>query len=103
MEKVFKEEEELEARASKLKREGWNFNAVCNHVCEIMEIERKELDRRGHKNAVSQGRALLCKWMVEDLGESRAEVAKRLGVSRPAMTKLVRRGRELEEDLGVSL
>ena len=103
MEKVFKEEEELESRASKLKREGWDYNAVCDHVCKVMKIERKELNRRGHRNAVSQGRALLCKWMVEDLGKSRAEVAERLGVSRPAMTKLVRRGQELEEDLGVSL
>ena len=103
VEKVFKEEEELEARASKLKREGWDYNAVCDHVCKVMEIERKELNRRGHRNAVSKGRALLCKWMVEDLGESRAEVAERLGVSRPAMTKLVRRGRDIEEELGVSL
>ena len=103
VEKVFKEEEELEARASKLEREGWNFNAVCNHACKVMGIERKELNWRGHRNAVSKGRALLCKWMVDDLGESQALMAKRLGVSRPAMTKLVRRGRDVEEGLGVSL
>jgi len=103
VEKVLNKAEERERRASTLKRKGWNYSAVCDHVCKVMGIERKELKRRGRRNAASKGRALLCKWMVKDLGESRADMAGRLGVSRPAMTKLVRRGQEIEEEFGVSL
>ena len=39
--------------------------------------------------------------MAEDLGEPKAAIAAQLGVSRPAMTKLVRRGKEVERELGL--
>ena len=41
--------------------------------------------------------------MAEDLGEPKVAIAEQLGVSRPAMTKLVRRGNKVEKELGVFL
>ena len=78
------------------------YALMSNHY-HLLQIQPKDLSIRGQKNAASQGRALLSKWMAEGLGEPKAAIAEQLGVSRPAMTKLVRRGKEVEKELGVFL
>jgi hypothetical protein len=95
--------EEQEKRTSRLRRDGWSYERVREHVCELFGIEPADLKARGVKSAVSRGRALLSKWMVEDLGWSRSDVAERLGVTRTAMTKLVKRGRNVESDTDARL
>ena len=59
--------------------------------------------RRSRLNARSNGRALACKWMSEDLGKPKALIAAFLGVSRPAVTKLVKKGAQVEAEMGVEL
>jgi len=103
VEKVLKEDEELEARASKLKREGWDFTKVLSYAAQAVGVEPEELMVRGRSNKRSQGRALLCKWMVDDLKEVQIEVAKQLGIKRPSVSALVQKGRKIEKELGIGL
>jgi REP element-mobilizing transposase RayT len=102
IESVLKQTEEQESSASKHLREGWDFDKVRTLVCKVLDISPSELESRGLKNTGSQGRALLCKWMCVDIGELQAIMAEKLGVSRPGMSKLVKRGRAVEGELGVS-
>ena len=103
VEKVFKEEEELESRSSKLKREGWDFSKVLDTAAQAVGVDPEELMIRGRSNKRSYGRALLCKWMVEDLKKPQIEIAKRLDISHPAVSKLVQKGRRLEREMGINL
>ena len=103
VEKVLKEDDELEEKASKLKREGWDFKKVLHHAAESVGIAPEELMVRGRSNERSHGRALLCKWLVDDLKEAQIAVAKQLGIKRPSVSALVQKGRKLEQELGIGL
>ena len=103
VEAVLQAAEEQESRSSALIRQGWDYAAVRARVCAVLSIEPPALGSRSWCSASSRGRALLSKWLVEDLGEQCATVAVRLGVSRSGVTRLVRRGRAVEKELGVTL
>ena len=103
VEKVLKEEEEIESRSSKLKREGWDFERVLRRAGKAVGLEAEELMRQGRGNNRSEGRALICKWMVVDLKEPQSTPAEMLGISRSAVSILAARGRKIEKEKGVKL
>ncbi len=76
---------------------------VLARAAEVVGLEAEDLMRPGRSDSRSQGRALACKWISDDLGEQKARIAEWLGVSRMAVTKLVRRGAEIDSDLGACL
>ena len=43
-------------------------------------------------------RALACHWLVEDLGLPEVAVARHLGITQPAVSRNVKRGRELARE-----
>jgi hypothetical protein len=103
VEEALKYAGEKESKASLLRRQGWDINTVRKKVCEILLIKPKSLYNRGQQDTVSQARALYSKWLSEDLGMRKSEIAEELGVSRAAMGRLVKRGEQVEKELGVSL
>jgi hypothetical protein len=66
-------------------------------------VPPEAIQRRNRRPAAVMGRALACKWLVEDLGMRGVEVAKLLGVTSAAVTQGVERGRRIETERGVSL
>ena len=70
---------------------------------EVVQLDPEELLHRGRADNRSKGRALLCKWLVEDLKHSQVEISKELGMTRAAVGDLVKRGRQIEKDMGVFL
>jgi len=103
VEAVLQGAQEQESRTSALIRQGWDYKTVKARVCRLLNIEPAAVQTRSWRSAASRARALLSKWLVDDLGEPGATVAARLGVSPSGMTRLVQRGRAVEEDLGVTL
>ena len=103
VEAVLRDSESREERWSTLRRQGWTMERVLARAAEVVGLEAEDLMRRGRSDSRSQGRALACKWISDDLGEQKARIAEWLGVSRMAVTKLVRRGAEIESDLGACL
>jgi REP element-mobilizing transposase RayT len=95
--------EEIESRTSSLRRHGWDFNKVLGKAAETVNVPEQDLLRRGRQNAQSQGRALLCKWLVDDLGYTRISVAHEMGITGPSVRALVKKGRELEKERGIRL
>lgn len=96
--------DERERESSIKQREGWDFDQVRTHAARSVGIDApEELMMRGRGNVRSQGRALLCKWLVVDLGKKQIEVAEQLSISRSSVGILVQRGRKLEVGLSVSL
>jgi len=103
VEDVLRRTKEIESRHSQLQREKWNFNNLLRHVAEVVGVSEKDLLMRGRENARARGRALLCKWLVMDLGMMQTDVANRLGVSRSAVSYLMRRGQDVEKDMDIKL
>ncbi|MFC1582189.1 transposase [Planctomycetota bacterium] len=103
VEAVLQQADQKESRTSILRRSGWTYEKVQKRVCKLLDLSVRDLRQRGIKNNVSKGRALLGKWVVDDLGESQAFLADALRISRPAAHKLVKRGREVERELRVKL
>jgi hypothetical protein len=95
--------EEQESHRSKLKREGWDFTKVLEKAAETVGLESEELLRRGRSNARSYGRALLCKWMIQDLGYTQKEIAGKLGVNRSSISRMAQKGAKAEKTFKVTL
>ncbi|MFH1900711.1 MAG: hypothetical protein ABIK26_00485 [Candidatus Omnitrophota bacterium] len=69
-------------------------------AAEIVGVKRNDLLRQSRGNARSQGRALSCKWLVDDLQYTQVSVAEKLGIKRAAVGALANRGREIEAQSG---
>ena len=100
VEAVLKRTEEQESTASRLQREGWDFEKVLQRAAEIVGVKRNDLLRQSRGNARSQGRALLCRWLVDDLQYTQVSVAEKLSITRAAVGVLANRGRGIEAQLG---
>jgi hypothetical protein len=76
---------------------------VLQRAEETVGVEKDDLLRQGRANARSHGRALLCKWLVDDLQYTQVSVAEKLGLTRAVVGVLAYRGREIEAQLGVGI
>jgi len=103
VEEVLKATKTSEKPLSVLKRKGWDFDRVVAHAAQAVRMQPEDLLRRGHANARSRGRALVCKWMTVDLCESYVRVGARLGISRQSVARRADIGRRIERELKVSL
>jgi hypothetical protein len=99
---VLEHAEEQESRKSQLQEEGWDFAKVLSIAAETVGLHPEELLRKGRGNARSEGRALLSKWLVDDIGETQISVANELGIKGPSVSVLTVKGRELEKSKGIS-
>jgi REP element-mobilizing transposase RayT len=103
VEAALKHAEEQEAKVSQLQKEGWDFQKTLNRAAQAVGTSPESLQHRSRKKEVSEGRALLSKWLVEDLGYGQKDLAIELGISQAAVSKLVIRGRGVENKLGTVL
>jgi hypothetical protein len=77
--------------------------AVLRAAAKAAGVPLDAIQRPNRRPAVVVGRALACKWLVEDLGMQGVAVAKLLGVTPAAVTQGVERGRRIEAERGVRL
>ena len=84
-------DDELDRRY-RLKSQGYDISSVEERVFGIYEIEKKDLYSGSRKQKISEARSIFCYWCVRELGESMTKIAKRLGISQPAVGYAVDRG-----------
>lgn len=74
---------------------------LANHVAQLIGLKAEDLLTRGRYKGLVEGRSLLCYWAVRELGLSTTELARRIGISQPAVSYSVRRGEKIarEENL----
>jgi putative transposase len=101
---VLTQAKEQETQSSKLQREGWDFERVLDYVAQTVGLDDpRDIFVRGYGGIHSQGRALFCKWLADDLKVKQTEIAAHLGMSPAPVSRLVKQGRILEKKLGVKL
>jgi putative transposase len=100
---VLSEAEETFERKYKLKKAGLNANKIEIKVPELFEIEKEELYSGSRKKDVTEARSIYCYLCVRELGESMTGLAKRLGLTQPAVGYAVERWKRIAEKRGIDL
>jgi putative transposase len=103
VESILKEAEEVFERKYRLKRAGCTVEKIERKVLEIFEIDKDELDSGSRKKDVSEARSIFCYLCARELGESMTSLAKRLGLTQPAVGYAVERGKKVAEKRGIDL
>ena len=94
--------EEMDRR-NELKAKGVDIDQAAQRVAELMEVPLDTVWAAGRYYPVVRARSLLCYWVVRELGVSMSDMARRLRVSVPTVSKSVRRGGEIAKACGFKL
>lgn len=97
-----KAEEKL-TRPYELKRRGLDLEELAERVAEIYRIEAGQLFSRGRHQVRVQARDLFCFWAARELGLSLTALARRLGMSPPAVGYAAQRGEVIAREKGYRL
>lgn len=95
-------EEEM-VRRYRLKAQDYNLNRLVQWVGSVLGIESDRIGIQGKYTEVVEVRSLFCYWAVRELGISATELAKRFGLSQPAVSISVRRGETIAKEKGLKL
>jgi putative transposase len=72
-------------------------------VAESMGMVPEEVTAFGKSSRTVKARALLCYWAHRKLGMTATEIAKRLKIGQPAVSRLSKRGEQIEKERKVHL
>ena len=100
---VLDEAEERYSRKYRVKALGYDLNKAEQKVLGLFGISRKELYSGSRKKPISWARSVFCYWCVRELGESMTSIAKRLGLTQPAVGYAVDRGERISKDRKIEL
>ena len=89
---VLKKSEEEMVRKQRYKTLGITLERLVEKVCALESVEKKDLLRKGKANRISRAKELLAYWGNKELGISGREIGKYLGITRPAISRLIRNG-----------
>lgn len=95
VDRILRLAEENLTRKENLVKQGWNLSRLVEETCRMLPVERADLQKKGRANAISTAKSLICYWGREMLGISGAELAQYFGISRPAVSKAVRKGEQI--------
>jgi len=103
VETVLKTAKEALEEKYELKAHGYDFNWVVSRVAESMGMVPEEVTAFGKSSRTVKARALLCYWAHRKLGMTATEIAKRLKMGQPAVSRLSKRGEQIEKERKVHL
>ena len=92
---VLDEANEKFNRLYELKILGIDLEKVEKKVLKIYSIERIEIYSKGRRKTQAEARSLLCYWAVCELGLSRTDMAKKLGMTQPGVGYAVSKGERI--------
>lgn len=95
-------EEKLE-RLYALRSSGINSENIASRVSELMGINAEDVWAAGKQQHIVNARSLFCFWAVRELGIPMAELGRRFGLSIPAISKSVVRGKQIAGAKGLGL
>lgn len=85
-------------KSQKLKSQGMDVDKIASHVSRLMGLALEDVWAVGKQQHIVNARSLLCYWAVRELGVSMSSLSRRLGISLPAISKSVVRGKQIAED-----
>jgi hypothetical protein len=100
---ILSKTEETIKKSHTLRSNGMDLEQVALRVSELMGVKPKDVYTAGKQPHIVNARSLFCFWAVRELGETMASLARNFGLSIPAISKSVVRGRQIAESNGFKL
>jgi putative transposase len=101
--RILEEANEKLDRHYELKSHGYDLTKVEERVIEIFGIKRDVIYSSGRRQQQMQARSLFCHWAVDELGMSRTEIARCLGMTQPGVGYAVNRGAQIAQSMNYKL
>jgi putative transposase len=98
VEAVLKEANEQMERKYRLMADGFDLNKVAQRVADVLDMPVESVWERNRRPQVVRARDLLCFWGSTELGISATELAKKLGLTQPAISIAIRRGDKIARE-----
>lgn len=95
VEKVLFQAGEAFERKYRLKAKGIDVGRIAERVTDIMGMAPEAVWASGKQPKIVQARSLLCYWATSELGISQVWLSRKLGLSQPAVSLSVSRGRRI--------
>jgi hypothetical protein len=77
---------------------GFDLDSIAQRVAEVLGVSPALVWKTGKRPEVVKARSLLCYWASRELGITMTSLAKRLGISQPAVSIAVRRGEKIARE-----
>jgi REP element-mobilizing transposase RayT len=90
-------------RYYELKSQGYDLKKVEERVMKIFGVDRDVIYSRGRRRLQVEARSLMCYWAVRELGNTITDLAKRLGMTQPAVGYAVSRGEQIAQERNYNL
>jgi putative transposase len=103
VEDVLARAEEKFSREHELKKLGYDIDKVEQRVAEILGMPAAEVRKKGRERSRVEARSLAIYWAVYELGISGTALAKRYGLTQPAIVFAARRGEHVAAELRCEL
>jgi len=92
---AIEEDDQRRARLAVHKLLGWDEDDLAKYVCSLTSVSLSDLTRRGRMNSISEARKLFCYFAVRVLEMTTAQTAKRLHITRTAVTFMAKQGEKI--------
>jgi len=86
-----------------LRTQGYDFEKIVQRVAHLLEMPEAEVTSPAKRRAVVKARSMVCYWAYKYLGTSQTDLARKYGVSQPAVCAAVRNGQKIVEENGFQL
>ncbi len=103
VEKVLKSAEEAFEEKYELKARGYDFDWAICRVAEVLDMLPAQVTAFGKSPQTLKARSLLCFWAHRRLGMSTIEVARKLRINQPMVSRSSKRGELIENEHGFEL
>jgi REP element-mobilizing transposase RayT len=101
--RILAEANEKLDRRYELRSRGYDLAKIEKRVTEIFGIDPAAIYSKGRRHLQVQARSLFCHWAVDELGMSRTEIAKRLGMTQPGVGYAASRGAQIAQRMNYKL
>ncbi len=95
---VLDKAKESQTKPQILKSQGMDVDKIALQVSGLMGLAVEGIWVAGKQQRIVNARSLLCYWAVRELGVSMSSLSRRLGISLPAISKSVIRGKQIAEE-----
>ena len=100
---VLKEAQEKFERRYELAAQGYTLETLCEKVADILNVDPEEIYSPGKYKRRVMARSIFCYWAVRELGENATSLARKIGISQPAVSQSVERGEKLIKEMKLKL
>ena len=100
---VLAECDEAYERKYRLRAKGLDVSKLAQIVADMFELEPDKLFSSERYRTVVVARSVFCYWTVRELGETATALARRMGLTQPAVSISVKRGEQIVKGKNLDL